>query len=245
MLKLHSFAAAGTAGMFGTTTVEVAPPGLVGQIEPLSIAILGVVDCWPVRSSGGLRPAQARTVACSLDVVPRRAVRDPELLGDALDRHPLAMQLGDPPPGRLGDRRPAGPLALCLGPGHTGLHPLTDQGTLELGQVGHHPEHQLPLRRGRVHVLLVADEGDTSRLELSKRVDQGAGRASEAIVAPDEHDIELALARRLEELLVLGPRLSGAGGAVDELADHAEAATLGVLAQRTQLGLGVLAAVLG
>src|SRR5205823_2214750 len=32
---------------------------------------------------------------------------------------------------------------------------------------------------------------------------------------------------------------------VDELADDAEAATLGVLAQRPQLGLGVLAAVLG
>src|SRR4051794_25829940 len=57
--------------------------------------------------------------------------------------------------------------------------------------------------------------------------------------------IELALARRLEELLVLRSRLGGAGGLVDELADDAEAATLGVLAQRPELGLGVLAAVLG
>src|SRR3712207_8412714 len=41
---------------------------------------------------------------------------------------------------------------------HAGLDPLADQGALELGQVGHHPEHQLALRRGRVHVLLVGDE---------------------------------------------------------------------------------------
>src|SRR5690349_8274609 len=128
MVILHSFAAAGTAGMLGTTTVEVAPPRLVGQIEPLSIRILGVADC----SGRSDRPAgyslsQARTIAGSLDVVPRCPVRDPQLLGDALDRHPLPVQLGNPLLGRLRDRRPAGPLPLRLGPGHPGLDPLADE----------------------------------------------------------------------------------------------------------------------
>src|SRR3954453_23530792 len=85
----------------------------------------------------------------------------------------------------------------------------------------------------------------TPGLELAQRVDQRPGRAGEAVVAPDQGDIELALARRLEELLVPRPGLGGAGGVVDELADDAEAAALGVLSQGPELGLGVLAAVLG
>src|SRR3954447_21709250 len=85
----------------------------------------------------------------------------------------------------------------------------------------------------------------TPGLELAQRVDQRPGRAGEAVVAPDQHDIELALARRLEQPLIPRPRLDGARGVVDEFPDHAEAATLGVLAQGPELGLGVLAAVLG
>ena len=84
-----------------------------------------------------------------------------------------------------------------------------------------------------------------ARLELGERVDQRPGRAGEAVVAPDQDDIELPLARRLEKPLVPRPHLGRAGGVVDELADHAEAAALGVLAQGPELGLGVLAAVLG
>src|SRR3954447_15446312 len=82
-------------------------------------------------------------------------------------------------------------------------------------------------------------------LELSKRVHECPRRAGEAVVAPDQHDIELALARRLEEPLVPWSALGRAGGVVDELSDDGEAATLGVLAQGPELGLGVLAAVLG
>src|SRR3954454_10162387 len=85
----------------------------------------------------------------------------------------------------------------------------------------------------------------TPRALNSPKALTSARRAGEAVVAPDQHHIELALARGLEEPLVPGPRLGRAGGVVDELADHGEAAALGVLAQRPELGLGVLAAVLG
>src|SRR3954453_15033346 len=183
--------------------------------------------------------------APALGVVPCRAVGDPEFLRDPLDRHTSRVKLGDPAPRRLRDRRSAGALALRLGPGHPRLDALADERALELGQVGHHAEHELALRRGRVHVLLVADERYAPRLELAERVDQRPGGAGEAVVAPDQHDIELALTRGLEEPLVPRPRLGGARGVVDELADDAEAAALGVLAQGPELGLGVLAAILG
>src|SRR3954462_2136689 len=42
--------------------------------------------------------------------------------------------------------------------------------------------------------LLVADERHPARLEPAERVDQRARGAREAVVAPDQHDIELALA---------------------------------------------------
>jgi hypothetical protein len=177
------------------------------------------------------------------DIIPCRPICDLETFGDLLDRRTLRMELGDLPSSRLRDRWPAGPLPLCLSPGHAGLYPLANERTLELGQVGHHPEHELALRRGRVHVLLVADESHPARLELTERIDQRPGRAGEAVVAPDQHHIEPALADDLEELLVLRPGLGRAGGMVDELPDHDEAAPLGVFAQGSELGLRVLTSV--
>src|SRR3954449_10825685 len=85
----------------------------------------------------------------------------------------------------------------------------------------------------------------TPRALNSPRALTSARGAGEAVVAPDQHHIELALARGLEQPLVPRPALGGAGGVVDELADHGEAATLCILAQGSELGLGVLAAVLG
>src|SRR3954469_18091724 len=85
----------------------------------------------------------------------------------------------------------------------------------------------------------------TPRALNSPKALTSARRAGEAVVAPDQHHIELALARGLEEPLVPGPRLGRAGGVVDELTHHGEAATLCILAQGSELGLGVLAAVLG
>jgi hypothetical protein len=155
------------------------------------------------------------------------------------------MQLGDLPLGRLRDRWPAGPLPLRLSSGHARFYSLAYKRALELGEVRHHAEYELALRRGRVHVLLIADESHSPRLELAERIDECPGRAGEAIVAPDQHHIELALAYGLEKLLVLLPGLGRTGGMVDILPHHAEAAPLGILAQGLQLGLGVLSPILG
>src|SRR3712207_8050487 len=69
--------------------------------------------------------------------------------------HALPMQLGDPPPGRLRDRRPAGPLALRLGPRHPGLDPLADQRALELGQRSEEHTSELQSRQYLVCRLLL------------------------------------------------------------------------------------------
>ena len=146
---------------------------------------------------------------------------------------------------RLRDRRSRDALALGPGPGHAGAHPLTDQRALELGEARHHTEHQLALRGRGVDVLLVADEVDAERPELHERVDERLGRAGEAVVAPDQDDVDRALAHGLHEALELRPVVVGARGEVDELDGDLKAAARGVLAELAQLGLGILAAIVG
>jgi hypothetical protein len=76
-----------------------------------------------------------------------------------------------------------------------------------------------------------ADEVDAEALELRKRVDELAHRAGEAVVPPDQQDVELPAAGGLEHGAVLGAVVLGAARMVDVLVRDREAAPIGVLAQ--------------
>jgi hypothetical protein len=134
-------------------------------------------------------------------------------------------------------------LALGLGPLHPRPHPLGDQGPLELGQARHDAEEELALRGRGVRALVVADEVDAQALELGERVDQLAQGAGEAVVAPDQQDVELPPAGGLEHGAVLLAVVAGPAGEIDILVRDGEAAPLGVLAQLPQLRLRVLPSV--
>ena len=77
--------------------------------------------------------------------------------------------------------------------------------------------------------------GSTSRRNLplsgSNRATGCIGGPGEAVVAPDEHDIDLPLSDRLEEPLVAGAIVRRAGRVVDELTHDLEPAPLRVLSE--------------
>ncbi len=131
-------------------------------------------------------------------------------------------------------------LALGFGPGHAGAHALADKGALKLRQRGHDVENQLARGRGRVDVFLVGDEVHAQALEFLQRVDQRLDGAGEAVVAPDQHRVELPFLGGGHHAFVLGPFLAGTRGLVDVFFDDGEAPPLGILAQRPQLRLWVL-----
>jgi hypothetical protein len=85
----------------------------------------------------------------------------------------------------------------------------------------------------------------SARNSLHQGVDQGLGGAGEAVVAPHQHHVDLAPARRLEQPLVARPVVPRPRGVVDELGGDGEAAAVGVVTELPQLGLGVLALVVG
>ena len=74
-------------------------------------------------------------------------------------------------------------------------------------------------------------------------VDQGRERPGETVVAPDQDDVDPSSASQLEELSVSRPVVVPARRPVDELSDHAETASLRILAEHSQLVLRVLALV--
>jgi Bacteriophage Sf6, terminase small subunit-like len=66
------------------------------------------------------------------------------------------------------DLGPAQLLALVLGPPQAGAHPLLDHGPLELGEHAHHLEHGPAGRRRGVQALLVKEEVDAQRVQLTE-----------------------------------------------------------------------------
>lgn len=134
---------------------------------------------------------------------------------------------------------------LSLGTSHAGTHPLGNERALELCQAGHDAKLQPALRGGGVGSLAVADEGDAQALELGQSVDELAQRSGEAIVLPHQEYIELPPACILEHGSIALTVVLGTAGVIDVLGHDGEASTLGVLAQRQELGVGVLSAVDG
>jgi len=74
-------------------------------------------------------------------------------------------------------------------------------------------------------------------------VDQGRERPGETVVAPGQHDVNPSSASQLEELSVSRSVVVPARSPVDELSDHAETASLRILAELGQLVLRILALV--
>ncbi len=106
-------------------------------------------------------------------------------------------------------------------------------------------KYQLSLWGRGVDVLLVGDEVHAERPELVEGVDKGLGRAGEAVVSPDEDDVNLSLAYVVEEELVVGSIFCGAGRVVHVLAGDVEPSTAGILPKLEELGFRVLAFVEG
>ena len=96
-----------------------------------------------------------------------------------------------------------------------------------------------------VDVLLVGDEVHAEVSELVEGVDEGLGRAGEAVVSPDEDDVHEALPNVVEEALVVGSVFVRACGVVHVLAGDVKPSTAGVLSQLQKLGFGVLTFVEG
>jgi hypothetical protein len=115
------------------------------------------------------------------------------------------------------DPRPPNVLALRLGARHAGLNPLGNEGTLELREASHDPEDQLALRCRGIGAFALTDEIDAQGAELLEGIDQLLHRAREAVVAPDQQNIEPALAGRIQQALILGPRamIDGMGWMMD------------------------------
>jgi hypothetical protein len=130
-----------------------------------------------------------------LDVIPRGPIPNPELLADLMDREAFRIQRRNPRLKLLGKRRTGDALSLGFGPRHPGFHPLTDQGTLKLGERGHDREHQLALWGHGVNVFLIRDNVHAPAVEFVQRLHQRLGRPGQPIVPPDQHHIEVALPR--------------------------------------------------
>jgi hypothetical protein len=95
------------------------------------------------------------------------------------------------------------------------------------------------------HVLLIRDEVDPEVTELDERVHERLGAPREAVVAPDEDNVDFALARQVEELLIVWPVGVRAARVIDKLVGDGEPPAVGVGAQLRELGLRVLTLVEG
>ncbi len=72
-------------------------------------------------------------------------------------------------------------------------------------------------------------------------VDEGLGRAGEAVVSPNKDDVHLSFSNIVEKPLVVGSVFVRAGGVIHVLAGDVEPSPVGVLSQLQKLGFGVLA----
>jgi hypothetical protein len=72
----------------------------------------------------------------ALDVIPCRAVPNPQLLANLMNRDLLPIELRDTPLDAAWNRGPGDALALSASPRHTRLDPVANQGALNLGERG-------------------------------------------------------------------------------------------------------------
>ena len=111
-----------------------------------------------------------------------RAGIDAELLGDFANTRAtrLVKRLMDSHFEFRGNRRPAKPFALALGPRKPSADSFLDYAALELGKDAHHLEHRLAGRRRGVETLLVQEQVDPESMQFGQEAQQGlagCGRA--------------------------------------------------------------------
>ena len=105
-----------------------------------------------------------------------------------------------------------------------------------MGKGSEDAEDECSLWGRRVDVLLKGDEVHAEASELVEGVDEGLGRAGEAVVSPDEDDVYLSFSNIVEEELVIGSVFVGAGGVVYVLAGDVKPSTACCLAVGGVLG---------
>src|SRR6266568_3267820 len=94
----------------------------------------------------------------ALDVIPRRAVPNPQLSAHLMNRDLLPIEVRDTPLDSAWNRGTGYALALGASPRHARLDPVAHQGAFKLGERGQHREDHLPLRGRRVDVFLIGDK---------------------------------------------------------------------------------------
>lgn len=134
--------------------------------------------------------------------------RDPKLLADRPDRHPLITKGADD-----GERHvcPGSPelLAGLLHARQPRPDPLTDPHSLLLGDPAQHPQKELPCRPAvRVEPgLLHADDEDAAAVKVEDGLKVPEHRAPETVQRPDHDDAKVPGVRVLHHPVVLGPDL--------------------------------------
>lgn len=83
-------------------------------------------------------------------------------------------------------------LPLRSGPPQTGLDPLLNHGSFELGKYAHHLKHRFASRRCCVDALLVEVEINAHGVKLAQEADQVLQGPTQAINRPGHDNIELA-----------------------------------------------------
>src|SRR5262245_19529520 len=132
----------------------------------------------------------------ALDVIPHRAVPNPQLLANLMNRDLLPIEVRDTPLDAERNRSTGYALALSASPRHARLDSLANQGALKLGERGQDREDRLPLRSRRVDVFLIGDKIHPQAMELVQGLHQRLGGSGKAIVPPDQHHIDVALPGR-------------------------------------------------
>src|SRR5215475_4170525 len=111
------------------------------------------------RSRGEIAHVRVETSGLdTLDVIPRRAVPNPELLANLMNRDLLPIEVRNTSLNSAWNRGTGDALALGASPRHARLNPVTHQDAFKLGERGQHREDHLPLRRRRVDVFLIGDK---------------------------------------------------------------------------------------
>src|SRR5262245_60832384 len=175
-----------------------------------------------------------------------RRPRDAHLFGDLANRPPVSIQLHDASAIEH-QLRPAADAPLLAGSSETGMHTLAEPDALLLGDHRQDREHRVFEDAHRIEILL--GEGSPVNAVLGEALEMLKGfehaLTAEAVEAPEEHHVELALAAVGEKLLELFTVAALAAGAIDVLMDHRPVLRRGELPELLKLIGHILPAVAG
>ncbi len=130
--------------------------------------------------------------------------------------------------------------AFEAGAPHPGAHPFDDQVAFEFRDRSDDDDDGPAQRTTGVDLLAETDELDVEAVQLVEDLQEVPNGPSDPVRSPDQHDIELATASLLQELIETRPARFRAGDPVSELRHDLEAALNSHLPKIVQLCLRVL-----